>query len=71
MFSAVFFDRMLECGDAFVGNAKNLEKINEEGFGFGIFVPCIGPVFGECECAGFDFVPREWFLHGIERLELG
>ena len=71
LFGDMMDGRVLESGYAFVGDAKYFKEVDEKGFGFGVFVFGIRPVFGECERAGFDFVPREWFLHGIERLELG
>jgi hypothetical protein len=52
---------MLEAGDAFVGDAEDLEEGNQEGLGLGILVAGVGPMPGEGEGARFDFVPGEGY----------
>ena len=34
----MFFDRVLERGNALVGDAEALEEIDEKGFGLGVFI---------------------------------
>lgn len=47
---------MLEAGDALVGDAEDLEEGDEEGLGLGVFIAGVGPMLGEGQGAGFDFV---------------
>ncbi|NLA40447.1 MAG: hypothetical protein GX874_03405 [Smithella sp.] len=54
---AEFFDRFFEAGDAFAGNAEDIEEAVPEGFGFSVFGAFPGPFLGEGQGARFDFIP--------------
>ena len=50
------FDRVPKGGDALVGNAKDLEKINPERLALAVFTGSVSPGATEGKGAGFDFV---------------
>lgn len=45
--SGELFNGMLKRGNAFIGDAKNIEEINLERFGFGVFAAGISPLLAE------------------------
>jgi hypothetical protein len=62
--AAVLLDRVLEAGDALIGDAENFEEVDQEGLCLAVFIAGIRPVPGKGGGAGFDFVPGE--RHGFK-----
>jgi len=52
-------DAMFERRDFTIRDTEHMKELNEELFGFGVFVLRGGPFFRESESAVFDFVPAK------------
>ncbi len=52
-------DAMFERRDFTIRDTEHMKELNEELFGFGVFVLSGGPFFRESESAVFDFVPAK------------
>ncbi len=59
LFVAELFDWFLEAGDALAVYSEDVEELNPEWLGFGIFRSLILPALGEFQRAVTDFVPRK------------
>ena len=53
------FNRMLEGGDTFVGDAKDFKEIKPERLALAVFIGRVSPGAAERMRAGLDFVPGE------------